>query len=93
MFELRSYTVLKYFISCSEHPPSSIKNKTLLYQLEDAEDILIYGVGYPKLYFRLCSITEILYMFQPHSTNPNLEDQGIPFCLGHHLPRVWYGRP
>jgi hypothetical protein len=24
---------------------------------------------------------------------PNLEDQGIPFCLGHHLWPVWNGRP
>jgi hypothetical protein len=24
---------------------------------------------------------------------PNLEDQGIPFCLGHHLWPVWHGRP
>jgi hypothetical protein len=25
--------------------------------------------------------------------NPNLKDQVIPFCLGHHLWPVWHGRP
>jgi hypothetical protein len=25
--------------------------------------------------------------------NLNLEDHGIPFCLGHHLWPVWHGRP
>jgi len=24
---------------------------------------------------------------------PNLEDQGIPFCLGHHPWPIWHGRP
>ena len=24
---------------------------------------------------------------------PNLEDQGIPFCLGHHPRPIWHGRP
>jgi hypothetical protein len=93
LLELRSYFDVKHFISCSEHPLSSIKYKTLLYQLKAAQDILIYGVGYPKVYFRLWSITGFLYQLQPLSPTPNLEDQGIPFCLGHHLRRVWHGRP
>jgi hypothetical protein len=25
--------------------------------------------------------------------NPNLEDQGVPFCLGHHLRPVGMGAP
>jgi len=36
MLERRSYTDVKHFISFSEHPLNSIKNKTLLYQLKDA---------------------------------------------------------
>jgi hypothetical protein len=31
-------------------------------------------------------------LLAPRQT-PNLEDQGIPFCLGHHLLPVWHGRP
>jgi len=93
MLELRSYTDVKHFISCSEHPPSSTKKKTLLYQLKDVQDILIYGVGYPKLYFRLCSITGFFYKLQPYSPTPNMEDHGITFCVGHHHQRVWHGRP
>ena len=61
MLEIRSYTDVKHFISCSENSLSSIKNKTHPYKLKDAQDILIYGVGYPKLYFKLCSITGFLY--------------------------------
>ena len=30
---------------------------------------------------------------QPHVQPPNLEDQGIPFHLGHHLSLVWHGWP
>jgi hypothetical protein len=26
-------------------------------------------------------------------STPHLEDQGIPFCLGHHPSPVWHGRP
>jgi len=39
-----------------------------------------------------------LYMFYgvrlsaSHPT-PNLEDQGIPFCLGHHLWPIWHVKP
>jgi len=40
MLQLRSYIDIKHFISCSEYPLSSIKNKTLLYQLKPAQDIL-----------------------------------------------------
>jgi len=45
------------------------------------------------VYFRLWSITGFLYQLQPLSPTPNLEDQDIPFCLGHHLHRGWHGRP
>jgi hypothetical protein len=93
MLELRSYIDVKHFITCSEYPLCSIKIKPLLYQLKPAQDILIYGVGYPKQYFRLRSIAGFLYQLQPHSPTPNLEDQGIPFGLGHHLGRDWHGRP
>ena len=31
-------------------------------------------------------------LLAPRQT-PNLEDQVIPFCLGHHLRPVWHGRP
>ena len=40
-------------------------------------------------------VTNMCYwvgLFAPRLT-PNLEDQSIPFCLGHHLWPVWRGRP
>ena len=52
--------------------------------MKAVQDILVYGVGYSKLNFRLCSMAEFLYKLQPQAPTPNLEDQGIPFCLGHH---------
>ena len=93
LLELGSHIDVKHSISCSEYPLGSKENKTPLYQLKAAQDILIYAAGDPKVYFRICSITGILYKLQPHSPTPNLEDQGIPFCLGHHLQRIWHGRP
>jgi hypothetical protein len=47
--------------------------------------------------FLLCStfVTISFYcvgLIVPRQT-PNLEDQGIPFCLGHHPGPVWHGRP
>jgi hypothetical protein len=51
---------------------------------------------HPSSFF-LCStfVTISFYcvgMLAPRQT-PNLEDQGIPFCLGHHPWPVWHGRP
>ena len=72
-----------HFISCSQYTPSSMKNKTLLYQLK-AQDILIYGDGYPKLYFRLCSIARFLYKLQPHSPTWGLENE-VVYALYTHV--------
>jgi len=46
-------------------------------------------------FFRSCSTKHIFYgveLLASHPT-PNLEDQSIPFCLGHHLWPGWHGRP
>jgi hypothetical protein len=46
--------------------------------------------------FFLCSafvtISFLLYGLLAPRQTPNLEDQGIPFCLGHHPWPVWHGR-
>ena len=47
--------------------------------------------------FFLCStfvtISFIFSVLLVPCQTPNLDDQGIHFCLGHHLRPVWHGRP
>jgi hypothetical protein len=50
--------------------PQFHKKQNILYQIKAAQDILIYGAGYPKVYFWLFSITGSLYKLQPHHQPP-----------------------
>jgi hypothetical protein len=47
---------------------------------------------FPLLDFRNNKFFYCVGLLAPCQT-PNLEDQGVPFCLGHHLWSVWHGRP
>jgi hypothetical protein len=50
-----------------------------------------------RLLLQLLKVSQQLKLFtgwgrQPHAQPPNLEGQGIPFCLDHHLCPVRHGR-
>jgi hypothetical protein len=47
---------------------------------------------FPLFDFRNNKVFYCVEFLAPRQT-PNLEDQGIPFCLDHHPWPVWHGRP
>jgi len=64
-----------------------------LIRLSDVSNLVSLAVSVTQLVlltiFIHCFISVVISL-SPSCPTPNLEDQGIPFCLGHHLFPVWH---
>ena len=91
---------LSRYLSC---PPSLSLSSQYLLHVWNQEPLFITAPllstrWQENFYLGMWGTSQHIYIFYgvrlsaSHPT-PNLEDQGIPFCLGHHPWSTWHGRP
>ena len=101
LFLLR-LSILSWVFSFSTLPVLEWRSFSMVCTFRVARVISVYLVFFRPSSFNLSSlflcstfVTKVFYwvgLSAPRPT-PNLEDQGIPFCLGHHLRPVGHGKP